>query len=52
MANQESAKGAKPGDGPFDDPSMAIGPKPSAVLESPVQVVAPIGTGQDDAPSG
>jgi hypothetical protein len=52
MANQQPAEGAEPGDGPFDDPAMAVGPKPPTVLVATVQVVAAIGAGQDDAAFG
>jgi hypothetical protein len=51
MANQEASKGAKPGDRPFDDPAMAIGPKTAAVLVAAVQVVAAVRAGQHDAAS-
>jgi hypothetical protein len=52
MANQQPAEGAKPGDGPFDDPAMAVGSKTTPVLVAAVQVVAAIGASQHDAACG
>ena len=52
MANQQPTKGAKPGDGPFDDPAMTITPQPAAILVPTMQIIVPIGTRQDDAPRG
>ena len=52
MANQQPAEGAKPGDGPFDDPAMAIGSQPTAILVPPMEVVITIGTGEHNAPGG
>ena len=50
MANQQPAEGAKLGDGAFDDPAMAVGAQPTAILVPPMEVVITIGTGEHDAP--
>ena len=52
MANQQPPKGAKPGNGPFDDPAMTITPEPAAIFVSTMQIIGPIGTGQDNAARG
>ena len=52
MANQQPAKGAEPGNGSFDDPPMTITPQAAAVLVPTMQIIVPIGTGQDNAARG
>ena len=52
MANQQPAEGATPGNGPFDDPAMAVRSQTTVVLVPPMEVVITIGTGEDDAPGG
>ena len=52
MADQQPTKGAKPGNGPFDDPAMTVTPQSAAILVPTMQVIVPIGTRQDDAARG
>jgi hypothetical protein len=52
VANQQPAEGATPGNGPFDDPAMAVRSQTTVVLVPPMEVVITIGTGEDDAPGG
>lgn len=52
MPDQQPAKGPEPGNGPFDDPAMTIGAQATAILVPAMQIVAPVRTGQDDAPGG
>jgi hypothetical protein len=49
MANQQAPKGAKPGDGPFDDPALVVDAQPTAVFEGAVDATRSIGANQPDA---
>jgi len=52
VPHQQSSERPKPGDGPFNDPAMAIGAQASTVLIPAMQVVVAVRTGQDDATGG
>ena len=52
MANQETTKRAKPGNGPFDDPAMTITAKPATILVPSMEIIVSIGARQDDATRG
>ena len=52
VPDQQPAEGPKPGNGPFDDPPMAIGTQAAAILIPARQIVAAVRAGQDDPAEG
>lgn len=52
MTNQQPTERAKPGNGSFDDPAMPIRTQPAAILVPAMQIIVPIGAGQDDPAGG
>ena len=52
MANQQSSKRPEPGDGPFNDPALAVDAQPPAIFVGPVNSIVAVRTDERDAPSG